>query len=181
MSQEIDENEKINEIYCNYKIKIYKYALSYVKDSYLAEDITQEVFLKFLKNRHKFLGLCSLDTWIYTITKNQCIDYSRTNYAKKVSPSEELVLLVIEEKTPEGELITCGEIKELREKINILPSIYKEVIYLYYLCDLSLNEIQYKLNLNLSTVKTRIHRGKQLLNLMYKQEKRTAEELLPLK
>lgn len=166
MLEEID----INQFYDNYRKKIYRYAYSLVKDVYLAEDLTQEVFIKVYYNRHLFKRNSSLDTWIYTITKNQCLDYLRSSQAKKVFPFEEFVLITIDEQTPERNLIARFDIETLREKVELLPVIYKEVISLYYFNNNSLKEIQNKLNINISTVKTRLLRAKQKLMILCRKE-----------
>ncbi|TDK58169.1 sigma-70 family RNA polymerase sigma factor [Bacillus salipaludis] len=167
MLQKIDE---IDELYCNYKKKIYKHALSYVRDFYLAEDITQEVFMKYYYNRDKFAGQCSLNTWLYKLTKNHCIDYLRKNYKNKILLSEKLALSGVEERTPELELLFQGDSKNLKEMLNLLPNIYKEVLYLYYFRGYSIIDIHGELNLNISTIKTRLRRGKLLLSSIYKKE-----------
>lgn len=101
----MSEEENINQLYIKYRNKISKIALSFIKNPYLSEDISHEVFLKVYYNREKFMGICSLDTWVYKVTKNYCIDYLRSSHIKNVVPSEDVDLFLNQNSTPEDELI----------------------------------------------------------------------------
>ena len=163
----MNENE-VNRLYITYRRKVYRLALSYVKDTYLAEDITHEVLIKCYDNREKFNGDCSLDTWIVKVAKNHCIDFLRGSYPKRISLCENVDSFEYEnELTPETEIINHFKKEDLKRKVNQLPDKYRVVITLYYYKDRSLNEIQRILNLKLSTVKTRMYRARKILKAMY--------------
>ncbi len=54
---------------------VYRYTLSLCKDENLAQDITQETFLKAMKYKEKFLGNSKESTWLCAIAKNLWLDY----------------------------------------------------------------------------------------------------------
>ena len=54
---------------------VYRYTLSLCKDENLAQDITQETFLKSLKSKEKFSGNSKESTWLCAIAKNIWLDY----------------------------------------------------------------------------------------------------------
>lgn len=162
--------EEINLFYYNYKRRVYHIALSYVKDSHLAEDIAHEVLLKCYLNREKLKKSYSINSWLYKVTTNHCIDYLRSIHMKKVSPSDNIDFFLKELVTPEDTVMIHFNHEQLLKQITRLPPIYYEVIILFYFKYHTLNEIRDILNLNISTVKTRIHRGKKMLKDMFIDE-----------
>ncbi len=160
--------QKVNEFYREYHKKMYCLAFSYVKDSYLAEDLSHEILIKCFLSREKFKGDCSFYTWMYRVAINHCIDFLRKGSRRRDVPHEDMLLRNIEEfRTPESEVLMICEKEELRNKLRQLPSKYEEVITLYYFKDRSLKEIEDHLSINLSTIKTRLFRAKRMLREMY--------------
>ena len=64
-------------LYNRYASKIYAKCLSILRDEMLAEDATQEIFMKIFMNLSRFEEKAKFSTWIYSITYNYCIDYLR--------------------------------------------------------------------------------------------------------
>nr|WP_285851268.1 sigma-70 family RNA polymerase sigma factor [Sporosarcina aquimarina] len=148
--------------------KVHRLALSYVKDNYLAEDLSHEILVKCYLNLKKYNGDLSFYPWMYRIANNHCIDFLRKGYHHRVVLHENMELLNDEDAcTPELEVINSLDTEELRNKLRQLPSKYEEVIILFYFKDQSLKEIQHHLNINLSTIKTRLSRAKKMLRDMY--------------
>jgi len=162
---------EINALYVTYRRKVYNVALSYVKDTYLAEDLSHEVLMKCYHNREKFNGGSSLDTWIVKVTRNHCIDFLRRSHSRRILLCENINSLGYEDEyTPESEIMSQYKNEELRNKVNQLPEKYRVVIILYYYKNRSLNEIQQILNLKSSTIKARMCRARQRLKAMYQDE-----------
>jgi len=164
------DKSELNTLYLTYRKKVYHLALYYVKDAYLAEDISHEVLIKCYVHREKFKGDCSLDTWIVRVAKNHCIDYLRKSYSRRITLYDSVDLFE-DQVTPEDLILSQFKNEELKCMVNQLPEKYKMIIILYYYKDLSLNDIQSLLNLNLSTIKTRMYRARQRLKAMYKNER----------
>ena len=61
---------EFEKIYAEYFPDVYKYVLSLYHHEAMAEDITQETFLKAIKNIHRFKGDCKLRVWLCHIAKN---------------------------------------------------------------------------------------------------------------
>lgn len=160
--------QKINQLYLECKNRIYRLALGYVKDSYLAEDLTHEILVKCYLKSEKFKGDCSIHTWMNKIASNHCIDFLRKNYRKRDLLYENLEVFISDVScSPESEAITNCDHEELRNKLSQLSPKYKDVIVLYYFKQLAMKEIAKQLNIKLSTVKTRLFRAKKMLKEMY--------------
>ncbi len=142
-------------------------AYSYVKDYGLAEDIAQEVFVKFYQKYDEFRGESSLKTWIIRIAINQSKDHLKRWDTRKVLISNKVSELLKERDIPESLAIQNESSKELHAHLLSLPVKYREVLFLYYYEELKINEIAECLHINANTVKTRLKNGKRRLHKMY--------------
>lgn len=152
---------QFEEIVNMYSLELKKLAWKYVMDSYLVEDIVQEVFIKCYLHQEQLESFHSIKGWLYTITRNQCMDHLRTSYHQRVVPTSEF--FIANEQTPESEVMTQQLGEEVHKQMNSLPDKYQEILYLAYMKDLKMKEIEQYLNINISTVKTRLFRAKRLL------------------
>ncbi|WP_083413017.1 sigma-70 family RNA polymerase sigma factor [Bacillus massilinigeriensis] len=79
-----DKDKAIEQLMDLYTKKVYLLAYSFVKDRGLAEDISQEVFLRVYKYLESFRGEASLASWIYRITANTSKDYLKKKSLKQL-------------------------------------------------------------------------------------------------
>ena len=79
----------IEKIYRTYFMKVYSYVLNTVKNQTIAEEITQNTFVKAMTAKKEFLGKSSEYTWLCAIAKNQCIDYFREEEKKEALPEDD--------------------------------------------------------------------------------------------
>lgn len=161
---EMDKEYIFDQIMTDYGEGLKRYILTYVKDMSAAEDIVQEVFLKVYLKLDSFEERSSMKTWLYRIAINQCKDYFRSWHYQKVRVMKSFDLS--KEKTdltPEDLVVKKVEDVALAKEILALGLKYREVILLYYYRDFSLEEIALLLNLNPSTVRTRMQRAKSIL------------------
>jgi RNA polymerase sigma-70 factor (ECF subfamily) len=79
-------------------------------------------------------------------------------------------MLASEELTPEGHAVLSDTQRSIRKAMDALPSKYKSVVILKYLHDMSLQEIGDVLGMPVTTVKTRVHRGREFLRRKLEQE-----------
>ena len=152
--------EKLMELYTE---KVYLLAYSFVKDRSLAEDISQEVFLKVFKYLDSFRAEATLKSWIYRITVNTSKDFLKKRSLKQLLFENSLLENVKETESTETAFLTANRYEELLQAILALPMKYRVVIVLYYFYDVKINEISSVIELNTNTVKTRLSRGRELL------------------
>lgn len=132
------------------------------------EDLEQEVYIKTWQNMDKYKDQGKFKQWICAITANLCRDYfkSKSYKAQKSEISSDLALQNAAVKSSAEERID----KKKRQKIVLkavddLPKIYREVIVLAEFEDLKLDEIASKLKIPQGTVKSRLHKAKELLKI----------------
>ena len=146
----------------DYGDMVKKLAYTYVKDMNLAEDITQDVFINCYHNLHIFKENSSYKTWIYRITVNRSKDVLKSNAYKRVLPFKKFNL-TSKEKSPELSVIDKSTYNSVADSLLVVPSKYREILYLFYYEELKMIEISEITSLKEATIKTRLRRGKQLL------------------
>lgn len=122
-----------------------------------AADITQDVFLKLLKNIQSVRKIGKFQNYLLTIAVNTC-----NNYAKKAKPlyMDLETLEDIEDTDNAFEKIELNELKaQVQYAINTLPDYQKEVIILRFYYDLKIREIATITKASVSTVKSRLQQG----------------------
>lgn len=154
-----------------YQEKIQRLAFKMLNNKLDTEDIVQETFIRVYLNLNRFDDTQNFSTWIYRIGKNLCIDLLRKKknvYSLDAEFSEDedanyYSRLQSNEATPEHSVIERETRAQIVKVIDKLSAKYKLVIILYYLQGLSLLEISDKLNLPVTTVKSRLNRGREHL------------------
>ncbi|MFZ3590288.1 RNA polymerase sigma factor SigW [Bacillus sp. DJP31] len=165
-----DQNA-FSEIVELYKDKVYQLCYRMLGNSHEAEDIAQEAFIRAYINIESFHIDKKFSTWLYRIATNLAIDRIRKKKPDyyldaEVTGTEGLTMysqVAADVPLPEEEV----ESLELQQSVQIqilrLPEKYRAVIVLKYIEELSLKEISEVLGLPISTIKTRIHRGREAL------------------
>ncbi|QTD42621.1 sigma-70 family RNA polymerase sigma factor [Sporosarcina sp. Te-1] len=170
----MDKTEKdflLETIMVDYGNELVRLAYSYVQDAEIAKDMVQNTFIKCYKNLDSFRNDAQIKTWLYRIAINECKDYLKSwNYrmvqvkslinetAKSISPSVEKTVM------------DKYKSEEMKDTIFSIPKVYREVVFLYYYDSLNSEEIATVLDISVNTVKTRLRRAKQKLQLMIKEE-----------
>ncbi|WP_128895263.1 RNA polymerase sigma factor SigW [Longirhabdus pacifica] len=165
------DRSAFNELVQRYSSKIYNLAYRMLGNVQESEDVVQETFLRVYKNLASYNPTHKFSTWIYRIGTNLCIDrlrkrkpiYSLDMEREDGEGVDGYAVIASDEKTPEMELILSETQLSIREAIQSLPDKYKSVVILKYFQDLSLQEISEILDMPVTTVKTRIHRGREYL------------------
>ncbi|TGB01118.1 sigma-70 family RNA polymerase sigma factor [Halobacillus salinus] len=169
-NEEIDKDQLIHEFMNNYSKQVYLLAYSYVKDQGLAEDITQDVFLKCYRHLHKFREDASPKTWVLKITVNTAKDYIKKKSFHTLKLSIEKFENKLKGASVETEVVEQEKKDEVLEAVLSMKQKYREVIYFYYFQDLKIDEIKDALGLNENTVKTRLTRGRAILKEILQKE-----------
>ncbi|MBK15230.1 MAG: hypothetical protein CL770_00880 [Chloroflexi bacterium] len=156
--------ESFVKIYENFYVKVFRYI--YVKCSNVqeSENLTQEVFIKAFKSISSFkfrengTSGPSFSSWIFTIARNQIIDYYRKNSSK----TESYIDNIQEEywsvsENLEDELDNKLQFNKIIKNMEKLTSLQKEVINLRFAAQMSLSETAKILNKNENSIKSLQH------------------------
>lgn len=122
--------------------------------SYLADDITQETYIRVYRKWHTFKANMKIKPWLYRITvnttKNMLRKHKWLTFLKEIPETQS-------SNSVEIDVLKSEQGKILWSAINQLSFKYKEVIVLYYYSGFSLNEISEVLQIPIGTCKSRLH------------------------
>ncbi len=140
-------------------------AYMYVKDSHLAEDIFQDVFLKVNQKLGTFQGSSSIKTWIISITINTCKDYLKSAWKRRVVPITEFHENTIAGKNDYTAVEQQDENLLIRKAVMDLPDKYKDIVLCVYFQDMTISEAASLLKIAEGTAKSRLFRAKEKMKL----------------
>lgn len=144
-------------LYRNYKEAIYGIILNIVKSENHAEEVLNDVFLKFFNNIKSYDSSKSrLFTWMARIARNAAIDKIRTVDFKSSARSYEISNPVAEKLQYQHEHIDHSAIASILQALDVDQ---KRMIEMVYLLGYTHQECSTELNIPLGTVKTNIRRG----------------------
>lgn len=164
LTSEQAAEDVVDSLMQQYGQNILQLVYAYVHNEAVAEDLTQEIFLKCYKALPTYAAKSSMKTWLWRIAINHTKDYLKSWYNQHVQTTEDAFLHTIDSnETIEQQIIQQDEDAALAQAVMQLPVMYREVIYLFYFEDYSIKEIAVILPANENTVKTRLRKGKALL------------------
>ncbi len=144
----ITDAEK-SKIYEEYSKKVLGYMLSQVNDTYIAEDLCSDVFLKVYQKLDTFDETkSSISTWIYNITRNTLTDYYRTRRVMSEIPET-----VTDESPVDDEICNNETLETLADALEALDSRERDIIIYHYYNGMILKDVAEKLGLSYSYVK----------------------------
>lgn len=165
-----DPAEALEQLMEAFGTVIMRTAYFYTRDRHLAEDISQEVFLRAYRNWTSFRGDSSVKTWLTTIGVNVCRDKTGVRmYAEQ--PTDPIRLEQDRTFNVEEEALQRLEKSEVLQHVLRLPIPFQEALYLYYYLELTTKEIAEATASPEGTVRNRLHRAREALaRAMNKEE-----------
>lgn len=143
---------------------IYRFVYMQVKNKADAQDITQEIFYKYLMHPIAFSDIEKEKAWLFTVASNQCKSYWRTGWYKRIFPMQDEIPEL--EHTPEREYENKERGFYVVACVAKLPQKYREIIHLFYYEDMSIEKISEITGKKKSTIQTQLDRGRKLLRKM---------------
>jgi RNA polymerase sigma-70 factor (ECF subfamily) len=153
-----------NDIVRLYWRKVFNVAYKFVGRHDLAEDLTQDIFLKLYRSLGTFDRRANFQTWLISVSRNLCIDHYRSvrkereTIDRDVDPGD--LSPTSHEVSPYVALEQRDRVVMLREALEKLPETLRTAVLLRDIQELSYQEIATELRLPEGTVKSRINRGR---------------------
>jgi len=161
------EDSAFEELIDRYGDRLLKVCYLILRETDLAEDAVQEVFIQIYKSIYSFNHRASLYTWIYKITLNKCRDILKKN-GDYCTPLD--TAIIIADTDIEQETLSQLERANIKVLIDKLPSIYREIVILFYFEDLSVKDISNILGEKENTIKSRLLRARNILREVFMEE-----------
>ncbi len=141
-----------------YKPNLYWLAYSYMKNEQDSLDVIQDSIQKALQSLERLEDEERMKAWFYQILTRTAIDAIRKRQHSISYDSDRLIELVATK-------VDTYPDADLRQALEELPVMYREVVILHYFEDLILKDVATILELNLSTTKSRLYKGLTLLKM----------------
>ena len=151
-----------------YETPVFNYVLRLVNDRSLAEDLTQEVFLRVYQGLPRFSLRCKFTTWLFQVTKNRVLDELRASERRPrhlVALDDVPPLEALDPPIEQGETVDA-----LWRAIEKLSVDLKMALLLRDVTGLSYTEIADSLEITLATVKWRIWKAREEVQLALARE-----------
>ena len=138
-----------------HKDTVFRISLSYLGNTYDAEDVVQEVFMKLYITTKHFATDDHVRYWLIRVTINTCKNLLRSSWKTKNVAFDQVTVPVA--------AFEHSEQEDLYQAVMELPEKYRTVLYLYYYEELSTKEIARLLKITVTSVTTRLSRARDQL------------------
>jgi RNA polymerase sigma-70 factor (ECF subfamily) len=151
-----------------YETPVFNYVFRLVGERSLAEDLTQEVFLRVFQGLPNFSLRCRFTTWLFQVTKNRVLDELRANERRPRSavPLDDVAPLEVLDQPFER----MEAIDAVWRAVEALSEDLKMALLLRDVVGLSYTEIADALEVTLATVKWRIYKAREDVQLALARE-----------
>jgi RNA polymerase sigma-70 factor (ECF subfamily) len=166
---QLGKREAFGTLVSKWQDRIYTFCLRQLGEHALAEEATQDVFVKVFTSIQGFRKESKFSTWLYRIATNHCINLNEKHHRRHRNEHDSLDTLHYEPASTASPLQDL-ERKDLEHSIqqalNQLPDEHRALLILRDIQDCSYEEIAEITRLNVGTIKSRIHRGRNNLRLI---------------
>ena len=152
---------RLEAAYETYADMLYRLAFSHLKNKEDAEDVVQDVFIKYMHHLLPFSDEKHERAWLIRVTVNRCYDVLRYKSKRNHEALED-----IEEIAATDQELNTG----IFQILDKLPAKNKTVMILYYLEGFSVEEIAVMLRISVSAVKMRMSRGREQMKVEIEKE-----------
>ena len=167
----IQHDEKsLFSLYQTYHKPLFNFVNNKLRDTHVAEELAQDIFISFIESLRDFRYQCSLKTFLFTIARNKVIDHIRKKKIKKILfsalPSfivEGLASVVMDDDLEKKEVQ-----QKIENTINILPHDYQIILRLKYMEDRPVSHIAGKLLRTFKSTESLLFRARKAFIKAYK-------------
>lgn len=149
------------ELISKYADTIYRIAFSRLGNVHDSEDITQEVFIKYIKSDMTFEDEDHRRKWLIRVTVNAVNSLAKSAWRKRTAPLEEADAITVED---------SSDALSIRQAMEKLPEKYRLPIHLFYYEDMTIHQIAEITDSPEGTVKSLLSRGRSKLKELLKEE-----------
>ena len=149
-----------------YQQYVFTIAMRYVNNRELAEELSQDAFVKAYKYLADFKGNSKFSTWLYTIVNTTCLTHLRKKKDETILLEEEKMVSLSDnayEQKPTDKLEQKTQKQLLERAMKHLPDAETQILTLFYQAEQSIDEVGMIMGLTTSNVKVKLFRARQKL------------------
>ncbi|MFG1818544.1 RNA polymerase sigma factor [Kribbella sp. NPDC049174] len=151
---QLGEREAVAELVRGWHEPVWGYVRRMLGRDDVADDVSQEVWLAVVRGLPRLTEPERFAAWLFTIARRSVVNQLRGQYAEHPQP------LSYDEPDPADQVVDRVDVRRLVDKV---PVVEREVLVLFHLEDLSLEECAEVLAVPVGTVKSRLHRARRML------------------
>lgn len=151
------------ELLLRYKKAVYGLAYHLTRSQMIAEDISQETWIRICRNASAFKTQGSASSWILTITRNLSLTEIRKQKKFKDLPHEELENIPDSQDESQEPFYSPKDFENLRKALETLPERQRLILTLQIQSECSLQDLAMQLDLNVNAIKALLFRARENL------------------
>ncbi|MCX6152132.1 MAG: sigma-70 family RNA polymerase sigma factor [Ignavibacteriales bacterium] len=156
-----------------YKDPLMNFVYRFVGDRDVSSDVVQDTMIRFYLNKDSYKSFAKFSTWIYTIATNLAKNELKRRKRKRlfsIDNDDDEQEIVIKDNAALPDVLADSELKNriIEKALSKVKPVYREVVILRDVQDLSYEEIAEITGLSIGTVKSRINRGRTQLQKLLK-------------
>lgn len=164
------DEDALVEIISQYRLGLQNYICSVVNNLSVAEDLTEETFVKLLMKKPKHKNTASFKTWLYTIGRNTALDWMRKNPHGREIPIDEIMNVAAEEEQFLQLYIKDEEKRAVHDALESINPDYRNVLTLFYFENFTVEEISKILKKSKKNTSVLLHRARKSLKNKLEEE-----------
>ena len=164
------DDDGIVQIIKEHKDGLMLYLNSFVLNIHLAEDLTEDTFVKLIANRPRFSGKSTFKTWLYAIGRNVALDYLRKNAKLPTVSAEEAMVLISDEADIALNYLRTERKIQVHNAMKRLNNEYRQVLYLVYFEEFQNQQVASVMGKSKKQIENLVYRAKLSLKSELEKE-----------
>ncbi|MDN3582407.1 RNA polymerase sigma-70 factor [Mucilaginibacter flavus] len=157
-------------LFGKYKGFIYHFVMKYVNAPLLAEDLTQEVFIKMWENRNNLNGVASFKSYLFTTAKNHTLNSMKVAFRSEAALGLVVNGFIAERNNTEDDLLHKEYLDFLRRTLETLPPRTREIFKMCREQEKTYDEVAQELGISRNAVKNHMVASMKVLSFSLKKE-----------
>ena len=149
------DKQALQTLYGRHSVRVFRFALRFLNDESMAEDMVSEVFLDVWRQAARFEARSKVSTWLLAMVRNKALSVLRRRPAEELD-DEAAELIKDPSDDPEVTMQQKQQISMLQECLAGLSPAHREIIDLVYYHGKTIEEVVAIIGVPVNTVKTRM-------------------------
>ena len=171
------DDDGIVQIIKDHKDGLMLYLNSFVQNIHLAEDLTEDTFVKLIARRPRFYGKSTFKTWLYSIGRNVALDFQRKSAKLTTVSADEDMTLIVDEADVARQYLRSERMLLVHRALKQLNMEYRQVLVLIFFEDFQNNQVAAIMGKSKKQVENLVYRAKLSLKSELEKEGFVYEDL----
>ena len=171
------DDDGIVQIIKDHKDGLMFYLNSFVQNIHLAEDLTEDTFVKLIARRPRFSGKSTFKTWLYAIGRNVALDFLRKNAKLPTVSAEEAMTLIADEADVARQYLCTERKLQVHKALKQLNDEYRQVLVLVYFENFQNDQVASIMGKSKKQIENLVYRSKLSLKSELEKEGFVYEDL----